>query len=973
MKRKRILWKLALLSAIAGVVAVLVGLRRKRKVRKPTEVITPPDFPTPLSLAGLSEEEADAKRLKGQDNVIAFKPRRSPRDILRDNILTIFNLSLVGVAFVQLLLGLHWDMLLSLGIAVLNISLKVFQEILTTRRLQALERDTRPQATVIREGKARSIDPSEIVQEDVLVVGPGDQILVDGEILGENPILVDESILTGEGYRLTKRPGDLVYAGSFCISGRGAFQAKKVGDERFVSGLLQKIQSKVDERTPLEWIVERVLRVMLLLVFVMVTLILSHYLRVDEAVGLDTEMIVSRVSVIFSLAPAGLYFMIFLNYVGGVRQLARKGALVYRARSVETLAQASVLCVSLAGSRTGIGIQVEEIPWQVKNKAIAGSRLRQILGDFGHTSSSNNRAVLGLAEFFPGNQRIIREQSPFLSAYGWVAIAFDEHDLRGIYVLGETSVLENYLTAEKSDDKPGIDGKPRATSLRERFSIFGRFRRRSEAQHKDDNGQIKTNEKHIQENIGQKNLLVNPLENSQIAKKKPLRRFLNRIDRLIRRKRASEANQEQENMSGENEQPNEEIVYLFAYYPDLVELHDRVGQPQLPRDLIPLCYLHYSARVNPETVATVRTLLNSGVVPKVFSPGNPSRIAKLLEQAGLGYENSPVPKIVSGHELEGLDKDGILKAALENNLFGYVTHEQTMQMVKALADHGETVVVFGGNPSDLQAMQYANLSITSQGSSQAALSTADIVLLKEWPQALLTVMEKGQSIVNSLLDVLKLYLTQLAYLTILILAIWFLNLGFPYLSQQGAFIAIVTLTLPSLGLSLWEMPGALPKNSLNRQLAWFVTPASLTISAAGLFVYTYFLRQSNSIAYAQLALTHTLVISGLVLLVLARPPKRPGLDHTISIDQWRPVILAVALFVTYLIVASFPIAFRWFRLAHLHQAGDYVVVGLAVLTWTVTVQIIWRLFLPHSGKKNYPLFSGTIKRSQETVQSPNHQ
>ena len=328
------------------------------------------------------------------------------------------------------------------------------------------------------------------------------------------------------------------------------------------------------------------------------------------------------------------------------------------------------------------------------------------------------------------------------------------------------------------------------------------------------------------------------------------------------------------------------------------------------------------------------------LILKAFHLAIPVRFTRILESAGVNQESSAGTNSISGLELTELDQDALYQAANKNFIFNHVTSEQTCEIVVSMRAHGDTVAVFGGNPSDIQIMKNANLSITSQGSSQAALSTADIILLKEAPKALLTVMEKGQSIVRSLLDVLKLYLTQLAYLTTLILALWALDLGFPYLSQQGSFIAIVTLTLPALALSLWELPGALRQVSLSRQLVWFVGPATLSISISGFVVYTYFLKQSNQMAYAQLALTHMLVISGLLLFVMVRPPIRSDLQDITTMKNWRTVILAMGLLITYLLFASLPIAFKWFRLAHLRQPEDYLIIGFAVLAWAVLVQII---------------------------------
>ncbi len=944
-KIKQLLWKLALFTSIVGLVAVLVRIWQKKqspKIRKP---VVKPAFPVHPSLDGLSEAEAEAKRLNGFSNTVTYEPTRSKKDILRSNTLTIFNISLVGVAFVQLLLGLHWDMLLSLGVALLNVFINVFQEILAIRRLQTLEPATRPSATVIREGKARSIDPSEIVMEDVLVVGPGDQIQVDGEILSDKPILVDESIILGKGNRLSKRQGDRLYAGSFCISGRAAYRAQKVGDERLVAGLLKTTKTNVEERTPLEKIVERVLRIMLFVVMIMISLILTHTLKLDAAVGLDTDLIVSRVSVVFRLAPAGLYFMIFLNYMGGIRQLARQGALVRRARSVETLAQASTLWVSLAASRASIGIQVEDIVSSDKKNQISESRLHQILGDFAQTISSNHQAVTSIAELFPGDRRSFREQAPFLSIYGWMAVAFNEDDLRAVYVLGEKQVLNQFVIAQADSRKKESGETTQSSSLKNRFSAFRRIWKRS-----DDLTEVSEDKKStldsepFQVDIIEENSQIDPTIKANSTKGGKFRKFFSGIGQAFTRKQSDDKNQDEEKLRDELKQPEDEVVYLFAYYPELVPLHDREGQPQLPMGLIPLCYMHFAARVNLEAVNTIRNLRNSGVNLKGFTPGDARRVIRVLESANLNQESSAGINTISGQELVGLDQDALYQAANANIIFNHVTSEQTSEIVSSMREHGDTVAVFGGNPSDIQIMQKSSLSITSQGSSQAALSTADIILLKEAPKALLMVMAKGQSIVRSLLDILKLYLTQLAYLTTLILALWALDLGFPYLSQQGSFIAIVTLTLPALALSLWELPGALRRVSLSRQLVWFVAPAALSISLSGIVVYSYFLKQSSLIAYAQLALTHMLVISGLLLFVMVRPPKRSELQDRATMKNWRAVILAMGLLITYLLFASLPIAFKWFRLAHLRKPEDYLVIGLAVLAWAVLVQIISRPF-----------------------------
>ncbi|MEJ2732978.1 MAG: hypothetical protein P8189_05295 [Anaerolineae bacterium] len=199
---KPLLWLGMALAAVA-VVAALVALRWRRR---PSE--RPPTLPEALLELppGLTEEEAAARWTEGQDNAVHLKPPRTRQQIWRENLYTIFNLSLVGLAFTQLLMSQWLNALLSLGTIFLNVGINVGQEMLALRRLAAFQRSARPKATVVREGKARSIDPDRVVPGDVLIVGPGDQFLVDGQAVGDGRMVVDSSMLTGKrGWRAERK------------------------------------------------------------------------------------------------------------------------------------------------------------------------------------------------------------------------------------------------------------------------------------------------------------------------------------------------------------------------------------------------------------------------------------------------------------------------------------------------------------------------------------------------------------------------------------------------------------------------------------------------------------------------------------------------------------------------------------------------------------------------------------------------
>jgi magnesium-transporting ATPase (P-type) len=934
-KTRRLFRAVLGLGALAILAAVLVELWRRRRPKGPVEEesVTQPTIRP--ALRGLTEAEAEARRLEGVDNVVRFQPSRSPWDIWRDNGFTIFNLSLFGIAGIQFLLGQPRDAWFSLAVSALNVGLNVGRELFIRKRLQGLEQATRPQATAMRDGQARSIDPDQIVRGDVLVVGPGDQFLADGELLSEGPIVVDQAMLTGAGGRITERAGEPVYAGSFCVSGRAAYLAQKIGDERLVATLTADAEPAQKTLTPLERIVQRILRVMLLVVLALIGVLLSKYFRLDAVVGVDTDAFVSAASVIFSLAPAGLFFMIFLTYASGTMDLARRGALVHRARSIESLAHATVLCIAQGSILTSMHVKVEPLDVPENGSRPTGSRLHRILGDYARSSSARSQAVQAMADAFPGERRAVREEAPFLAVYGWSAVTFDEDDLRGVFALGEAHVLEGHLVPAQPEQPVEVENERlRPAGLRARLPAWGRLLRRRSNESPEENA-ISAVSGQDKREAAKPDAVPAAEENG--ASPNRFQRWLARVGRAVRRE------QTPADEPATTEEAAEEITYLFAYHPRPVPLHDHAGQPQLIHELIPLCRLHYTEQLRPETIETVRTFARRGVALKLFSPGAPGRIIALLKQAGLYPEGDRLRGTISGPELAGLSPEALTQAADENTIFGYVTADQAGRLVDVLQEQGESVVVVGDGPNDLPAMQHANLSIAGQSSSQAALGVADIVLLEDSPQALLRVLDKGQRIVNGLLDVLKLYLAQLSYLVFLIFVVAGTGLGFPYVSKQGSLIGILTLTLPSVGLSLWATPGALSTTRLGRRLARFVVPAALTMSLAALAVYVIFYDRSGQVSYAQLALTHMLVFSGLALVILVRPPLRLRVTDDGRSGDRRPLVLVLALLALFFFLASFPLGYELFLLTHLRGVSDYLVVVLALLSWVGAVLIVWWL------------------------------
>ena len=174
---------------------------------------------------GLTEQEAQQRRAAGRGNDIQAKSGRSYADIVRANLFTFFNNILFAIGIALIAMGRVNDAITSVGIGLVNALISTVQEMRAKRQLDRISLLTKPIVTVVRDGREREIDPGELVQGDLLRVNAGDQIVVDGVLVGDGMLEMDESLLTGEPNLIRKRTGDRLLSGSFCVSGAGTLQA----------------------------------------------------------------------------------------------------------------------------------------------------------------------------------------------------------------------------------------------------------------------------------------------------------------------------------------------------------------------------------------------------------------------------------------------------------------------------------------------------------------------------------------------------------------------------------------------------------------------------------------------------------------------------------------------------------------------------------------------------------------------------
>ncbi|HSG15222.1 MAG TPA: hypothetical protein VLE70_02720, partial [Anaerolineae bacterium] len=249
----------------------------------------------------------------------------------------------------------------------------------------------------------------------------------------------------------------------------------------------------------------------------------------------------------------------------------------------------------------------------------------------------------------------------------------------------------------------------------------------------------------------------------------------------------------------------------------------------------------------------------------------------------------------------------------------------------------------GDRVDDVPAMEAANLSIGLRSSSQAALSTADIILLEDSLEVLPAMLQQGQRIVNGLLDVLKISLTQIGYILLLLLVMAVTGKRvFYYHPTHGGVISFFTVIIPTVGLTLWSSAQALPVRFMRSRLAHFVVPAAITMAAATLAMNQISGPLDLSTPVSQLFVTYGLVVIGLLLVIFVQPPTRFWVGGDVLSGDRRIVTMVIVLFLLFIAITYIPQMQEWLRLGPLASVRDYVVIAAVSVMWTMLIRLIWR-------------------------------
>lgn len=376
---------------------------------------------------GLTVAEVNARIEAGKINIADDSSDRTTGKIIRDNLLTYFNLIFLVITILLCIAGAFRD-LTFLPIIIGNILIGIVQELRAKKTLDKMKILNAGHAVVIRDGKRQKVTAEELVIDDLVWLSSGDAICADSVVVS-GEITVNESMLTGEADGIVKKENEELLSGSFVVSGEGYARLTRVGNDSYISKLTNEAKAlKKGEESEMIRSINMFVKVIGIIIIPM-SVILFVQAFVFRNASFRTS-ITSMVASIIGLIPEGLYLLTTLALAVSMMKLAKDKVLLHDMKSIESLARVDVLCVDKTGTITKPEMTVTEI-------VSCDDSMNEVFTDYVMSSIDNNATAVALKKYLNDNnvmngKRTASKVYPFNSTVKYGAMAFNGD----YYVLG---------------------------------------------------------------------------------------------------------------------------------------------------------------------------------------------------------------------------------------------------------------------------------------------------------------------------------------------------------------------------------------------------------------------------------------------------------------------------------------------------------------------------------------------------------
>ncbi|CYX43298.1 heavy metal translocating P-type ATPase [Streptococcus suis] len=327
-------------------------------------------------------------------------------------------------------------------------------------------------AQVLRNGQEMQVPIEEVVVGDQVIVRPGQQIPVDGQVL-EGQTRVDESMLTGESLPVKKALGNNVFGGTLNQQGAITMQATKVGRDTTLAQIIRLVEEAQGSKAPIAKLADQVSAIFVPVVMGLALLSgLAWYFLGQESWIFSLSIIIA---VLVIACPCALGLATPTAIMVGTGKGAENGLLFKSGQAIETLQGVNTIVFDKTGTITEGKPQVTDIHLlstknreQVLQLAASSEQfsehpLAQALlqaaqtekiellpaTDFQALSGRGLSVTIAEQTIYLGNERLMREQGIDVSKGRAVAEAFAQQAKTPVFLASQQELLAVIAIADK--------------------------------------------------------------------------------------------------------------------------------------------------------------------------------------------------------------------------------------------------------------------------------------------------------------------------------------------------------------------------------------------------------------------------------------------------------------------------------------------------------------------------------------------
>lgn len=877
---------------------------------------------------GLTSEEAFARLERyGRNELTMEKPVQTWRKLLAQfqNVLVVLLLIATAISatlwFVERESALPYEAIAIFAVVLLNAFMGYLQQSRAEHAVAALRQMSAAHANVIRDGVRQSIAATEVVYGDLILVEEGDTIPADARLLDTTAVQTAEAALTGESLPVSKDVGvvtteaaladrtNMVYASTAVTYGHGRAVVTATGMQTEMGRIAGMLEQTPDQGTPLQRELDRVGRLLGMIVVAIAIVMIATIFLVEDIRGLAAllEVLILGVALAVAAVPEGLPAVVTAVLSLGVQRMAKRNAIVRQLAAVETLGSATVIASDKTGTLT-------------KNQMT----VRRLITASGSISFSGAGYAL--------QGEVVRE--------GGGAV---EGVLRNEVVWALTAAERaNNAQLQERDGHWTVQGDPTEGALivaarksgLEREVLAKRFQRMGELPFSSERKFMST----IHSDTEQGDHLIAFTKGAPDVLLERCSHELVGVDpRPLTQERRASIARINEDLAGTA------LRTLAVAYRSLPKKGFNGWETdEVERDLVLLGVIGMIDPPRSEAKDAVVRAKMASVRPMMITGDHPMTASVIAAELGIANDGLAV----TGAQFESMSENEREHIVREVSVYARVNPEHKLKIVQALQRGGAVVAMTGDGVNDAPALKTADIGIAmGVTGTDVSREAADMILADDNFASILAAIEEGRAVYANIRKFLRYLLSSnvgevmTMFFGVLLADTIGLTGGqsgvvLPLMAAQILWINLVTDGAPALALGVDPLDADLMTNPPRARSERVITPAmwkgivwvGLVMAAGTLFVLDASLpgglvEGTGSLAYAQTMAFTTLVFFSLITVFNARSDESSAFVRPFSNRWlWAAVLLSLALQIAVVYVPFLQMAFSTVALS----PGDWL-------------------------------------------------